>query len=186
MSLGTSGTSLQANHLFIMDNLSEILNRPEYLHALLHPMLVCGLLMGVIALALALPLRSQAAKSIALVLIVIASATAWPTIHYGEAAYDRVQAMSDSAGAKWLEEHHDRAEKLGFVFYILAVVALSALVVPLKWPSLSFPLAVATLALAISSIAIGGWISYPAGRIRHKEFRFGPPPQHSESEHHHH
>ena len=33
--------------------------------------------------------------------------------------------------------------------------------------------------------SIGGWISYPAGHVRHKEFRFEPPPTAKADEHTH-
>ena len=68
-----------------MDILSQIFKQPEYLHMRLHPMLVYGLFMGVLALALALLIRSRAAISVALFLIFFAAATGWPTYHYGEA-----------------------------------------------------------------------------------------------------
>lgn len=144
---------------------------------LLHPVIVYGLFMGVISLVIALLIRSRAATSVALFLICLAAATAWPTYHYGEAGYDRVRAMADSAGEKWLDQHKARAEKLITLFYILAGVALAALIVPLKWPTSSLPLAIITLLLGMGTLGVGGWISYPGGHVRHKEFRFEPPPQ---------
>ena len=65
----------------------------------------------------------------------------------------------------------------GFVlFYVLAALALSAIIAPLNWRRGSVPLAIATLILAIATLVIGSWVAYPGGHVRHKEFRFEPPP----------
>ena len=37
----------------------------------------------------------------------------------------------------------------------------------------------------MGTLGIGGWISYPAGHVRHKEFRFEPPPTAKADEHTH-
>ena len=44
------------------------------------------------------------------------AASAWPVYQYGEAGYDRVKAMVDEDGDKWLEEHMRRGEHLINVF----------------------------------------------------------------------
>jgi len=69
----------------------------------------------------------------------------------------------------------DRMLTAFVLFYALAALALSAIIAPLKWRS-SVPLAIATLILAIATPAIGSWVAYPGGHVRHKEFRFEPPP----------
>ena len=56
---------------------------PEYLHVLLNPLPVYGMAMGVLALGAALLARNKAAQVIALGLVVIAAASAWPVAHYG-------------------------------------------------------------------------------------------------------
>ena len=40
------------------------------------------------------------------------AASAWPVYQYGKAGYDRVKAMVDENGDKWLEEHMRRGEQL--------------------------------------------------------------------------
>ena len=168
-----------------MNEIFKHLNEPEYMHVLVNPMPVYGLSMGIVAMIGALIYRKRPVIVIALVLIFLAGISAWPTYHYGQAAYDRVKSMSDTVGGQWLDEHMARAEKLIYAFYVLAAVAVAGLLAPLKWPRSSTPLAITALVLAVSTLGIGGWISYPAGHVRHKEFRFEPPPTAKAEEHTH-
>jgi dolichol kinase len=156
--------------------LRENFGRPEYVHALLNPLPVYGLAVSIVALIIALLTRKRPALVIALCLVLLSSLAACPTYIYGEAAYDRVSAMSDESGGKWLDEHETRAKHWIAVFYVLAGLAFVALIAPARWPSSSLPLANATLVMAIITLCIGVWIAYAGGRIRHKEFRVGNPP----------
>jgi hypothetical protein len=164
-----------------MNNLIELirehLKQPEYLHTLLRVFPVEGLMLGLLALVISMFQRSRPAQITALILIVICAASAWPVGKFGEQAYDTIEAISDKDAYAWLDAHAQRATKALFVFYTLAAVALLALVVPWKFPKTSAPLAVATLVLGIAALAAGIWISYAGGQIRHKEFRYGLPPE---------
>ena len=161
------------------------LEDPEYLHTLLNPMPVNGLAIGVLALALALISRSKRVTVAALVLVFVCALSAWPTYHYGEAAYDRVKAMSDPAGEQWLDEHMARGEKMIWLFYVLAGVAAIGVGAVLKWPRTRFAVTVGTLLLGATTLGTGGYIAYAGGHVRHKEFRFEPPPVARAEEHHH-
>ena len=72
------------------------LEQPEYIHVLINPLPVYGLAMGLIGLMIGLVLRSREARIGAFALILIAAASAWPTLHYGKQGYDRVKGMADS------------------------------------------------------------------------------------------
>jgi len=162
------------------------LNSPEYMHVLLNPVPVYGLAIGVIGLLLAVIARNRTGMVIALVLVFLSGLSAWPTYYYGEAAYDRVKAMADTAGDQWLDEHMARGEKLIYAFYILAGLAVVGMFAPMKWPRSSFPLAITTLVIGCATLGIGGYIAYAGGHVRHREFRFEPAPQAPADEHHHH
>lgn len=160
------------------------LSDPEYVHVLINPLPVYGLAIGVLALVLALILRTPKVTMAALILVFVSGISAWPTYHYGEAGYDRVKALSDDAGVKWLDEHMARGEKLIWAFYVLAAVSAIGVVAVAKWPRTSRALTVITLALAGTTLGVGGYIAYPGGHVRHREFRFEPPPEeHGEAEH---
>ena len=161
------------------------LSDPEYVHVLINPLPVYGLSIAVLALALALFLRTQRLTIAALVLVFVCSISAWPTYSYGEAAYDRVKAMSDPAGEQWLDEHMARGMKMIWMFYVLAGAAAIGVVGIVKWPRLSFAVTVGTLAWGVATLGAGGYIAYAGGHVRHKEFRFEPPPTPQMSQHEH-
>jgi hypothetical protein len=169
-----------------MNILWQHLSDPEYVHVLINPLPVYGLSIAVLALVLALFLRTQRLTIAALVLVFVCSMSAWPTYNYGEAAYDRIKAMSDPAGEQWLDEHMARGMKMIWMFYVLAGVAAIGVVGIVKWPRITFAVTVGTLAWSAATLGAGGYIAYAGGHVRHKEFRFEPPPEAKADEHHHH
>lgn len=151
------------------------LAQPEYVHVLLNPLPVYGLAVGLIGLFIATCIRSRAATVVALVVVLISAASAWPVYEYGEQAYDRVLTIADNDGQAWLALHKQRAENLIWLFYALAILSTVAVVAPVRWPGLSTWLALAVLVLGVITLGSGGYIAYAGGRIRHREFRTEAP-----------
>ena len=154
----------------------ERLNNPEYLHVLLNPLPVYGLAVGGLGLLIAIMSRSRAARVTALILVMMSGLSAWPVYHYGETAYNRIEPLADSDGVKWLDEHQRRGETLIYLFYVVAALSAVAIGTEFRVRRAAVPLAVITLMLAVADLGIGGYIAYAGGRIRHKEFRYEPPP----------
>ncbi len=166
--------------LTFWETLQLALRQHEYIHTLLHPLPVYGLAMGVIALIVALCLRNRQAEVTALFVVVIAALTIWPVVHYGKSSYDGVYGLTgsinDDDGVNWLKEHRARGESLQWIFYAVASLGVTALALPPFLPKTARWLVVATLLAALGALGAGGWISYAGGRVKHKEFRYGPPP----------
>jgi hypothetical protein len=156
--------------------ISDGLKQPEYLHVLLNPLPLYGLAAALVAMTVALVLRSRETRICAAVLVLIASASVWPVVIYGQQGYFRVKAMSDSEGEKWLDEHKSRGEQFIYAFYALAAISLLSLCAEWRRSKAALPLAITTAVLATGTLAIGAYISYAGGQIRHKEFRFEPAP----------
>ena len=156
--------------------LSQDLSQPEYVHVLINPLPVYGLLVAIIGLIVALIQRSRRAQIAVLALVLFSAAMAWPTVHYGEAGYDRVLSLADTQGGAWLKTHMHRADEFVWFFYALAVVAAVAIFAPIKWPKSATALAIVTLLFACVVLAMGAYIAYAGGRIRHREFRNEPAP----------
>ncbi len=156
-----------------MSGFLDALREPEYLHVLLNPLPVYGLAMGALALAAALACRSRAALFIALGLVALTAASAWPVYALGQRAYESVNTTVDPTGQEWLDAHRHRAEGLIWTFYALAGLAITGIAVPLKWPKTLIPLAAATLLGALGVLGAGGYIAYAGGKVRHLEFRKG-------------
>jgi hypothetical protein len=160
------------------------LRQPEYIHVLLNPLPVYGLLVAWVGLVIGLALRSRRAQIATLSLVLLSSISAWPVYEFGQQGYDRVLSMTDEDGEAWLDEHMHRAEDLIWVFYVLAALSAFAIAAPIKWPKSSVPLAVAVILLGAVTLGSGTYIAYAGGRVRHREFRNEPPPP-KRSEHEH-
>jgi hypothetical protein len=152
------------------------LRQPEYVHVLLNPIPVYGLLVAWIGLVISFFLKSRRAQVATLVLVLLTAGSAWPVFEFGEQGYDRVLAMTDDDGQAWLDEHQARADKVIYVFYALAVVSAAAIVVPMRWPKSSPALALAVILLGAGALGCGTYIAYAGGKVRHREFRNEPAP----------
>lgn len=157
---------------------------PEYVHLLLNPLPVYGIAIGLLALGAALLARSKPARTLAIVVIVVCAASAWPVQYFGENAYQRVRQISDEQGQQSLDQHMERAGKLIYVFYATALLGIAALVSQMKFPKAATPLAVVILIAAAASLGAGAWISKVGGEIRHPELRgmagAQPPAEHTQ------
>ena len=160
----------------MLASLSQDLSQPEYIHVLINPLPVYGLLIAVIGLIIALIQRSRTAQMATLSLVVLCGLIAWPVVHYGEAGYDRVLSMTDDQGGAWLKVHEHRADELVWAFYVLAGLAGAAIFAPMKWPKTSGALALVTLICSFAVLGIGAYIAHAGGKIRHREFRNEPAP----------
>jgi hypothetical protein len=168
----------------MIDGFVRGLRQPEYVHVLLNPLPVYGLLISWIGLIAALISKSRRAHIVTLILIFVTSISAWPVYEFGEEGYDRVLAMADDDGHAWLNQHRDRAQKLIYLFYAVAALSAVAIIVPSRWPKSSVPLALAVVLLGAAAMASGCYIAYAGGKVRHREFRNEPaPPIRPEQEH---
>lgn len=161
----------------MIDILLRDFRQPEYLHVLLNPLPVYGLAIGLIGLILALILRSRPAQIATLAMVLISTASAWPVYDLGQDAYNPVLSMENETGGAWLDAHKERAERLIYFFYALAVLSAVAIAAPFKWPKSSLPLALSVAIFSAPVLGMGGYIAYAGGKIRHREFRNAPPPK---------
>jgi hypothetical protein len=152
------------------------LRQPEYVHVLLNPLPVYGLLISWIGLVIAVISKNRTAQIVTLILVFMTSISAWPVFEFGQQAYDRVLAMTDDDGHAWLDEHEARAERFVYIFYAVAALSAAGIIVPLRWPKFSVPLALAVMLLGAAALASGFYIAYAGGKIRHREFRNEPAP----------
>ena len=154
----------------------ESLRQPEYVHVLLHPLPIYGLAAGIFSLVAALVARSRSGQAIALLLIMLTAIAAWPVAHFGHAAYDRVYAMSNDPAQKWLNWHEHLADRIVWAFYATAALAAATLVGFGRSPRLQRIALPLTLAVAVVALGLSGFLAFVGGKIRHSEFRHGPPP----------
>src|SRR3982751_6111229 len=112
----------------MIDALLRGLRQPEYVHVLLNPLPVYGLLVSWIALVAAIILRSRRALIVTLILVFMTSISAWPVFEFGQQGYDRVLAMTDDDGHAWLDQHEERAERFVYIFYAVAALSVAGII----------------------------------------------------------
>jgi disulfide bond formation protein DsbB len=166
----------------MIETILRDLRQPEYLHVLLNPLPIYGLLIALFGLIAAVYLQSRGGQLTALVLIFASALSAWPAKYHGDQAYDRVLSMADDDGQAWLKAHEHRADELIYFYYALSLLSAAAIFAPKKWPKTARPLVFATMLLSVVSLGAGFYIAHAGGKIRHREFRTVPPPKTPESE----
>jgi hypothetical protein len=154
-----------------------MLDQPEYVHVVTNHLPLIGLPVAMLALIAALVTRDRTATFIGLALVGVLALSAWPVDHFGEEGYDRVLSMADEAGGKFLAYHRALAERWIFLYFLTAGVAALGLMLAWKWPRTLVISSILALALATASLAAGIVIAKAGGAVRHREFRFDPPPQ---------
>lgn len=160
--------------------------KPEYVHVLINPLPVYGLALGALVLLAGLLARNPSVRRTGLILVFISAASAWPVLLYGQHGYNHIHDQLDTESLQWLDAHMDRAERFIYAFYVTAALALSALLLPKKFPKSLVPLASVTLLTAAASVGLGAWISRAGGQISHSEFRSEEAPPNTPAEHHQH
>jgi hypothetical protein len=153
-----------------------MLDQPEYVHVVLNHFPLIGLLVAMLALIAALVTRNRTAILIGLALVGLLALSAWPVADYGESAYDRVFAMADEAGGKYLTHHRDLAARWLSLYYVTAGVAGVGFALAWKWPRTLVVSSLLALVLAASSLGAGLLIAKAGGGVRHREFRTSQPP----------
>lgn len=159
-----------------MEGFLKALQQPEYDHVLLNHFPIIGLFVVLVFLIATLVMNNRAGLFLSLAMVALLALSAWPVAHYGEAAYDRVLAMSDEAGGQYLKEHRQLADRWIFLYYITAAAAAGVIGLGWKKPRWLRPGASVVAVLAAASLTAGAMIADVGGKIRHREFRYGPPP----------
>lgn len=159
----------------------------EHVHVLLNHLPLVGLMVAVLVLVAALVLRNRLAVVLGLALVGLTSGTAWPVIESGQSSYVRVRELADEEGKAHLRHHMVLAERWDKLYYATAVVAALGLLAAWKWPRGFHALALAAAVLAVASLVAGAVIANAGGKVRHPEFRTGPPApeNHADGDHDH-
>ena len=140
-------------------------------HLLINHLPIFGTLMSVFALALAGFWKSDAGRRIALVLLLVSTASAYLVFQSGQGAYEEGRTIADDAGWNWIDVHLSRAEKGIYVFYLAALVTAAALYAEWRRLRWAVPLTIAAGVLGTAAFAGAVWIADAGGKIRHSEIR---------------
>lgn len=160
----------------------ESLGQPEYVHVLINHLPLTGLFAALLCLIGALVARKRAAILLGMGLVSLFSLSAWPVYVYGEQGYDRVYSMVGEAGDAYLKQHRELAERWVWLFYATGAAGAAGIVAGWKWPKCLGTAAAGLTILAAVSLVAGAVIADYGGKVRHREFRNGPPPNFRQSE----
>jgi hypothetical protein len=151
------------------------LKQPEYIHVVINAMPLAGMGLGAGLILAGLWLESDGMREGGLALVVLAGAITFPTIKFGQHAYDRLYDRIPLEAQQWLDVHMSRAERLQWFFYLTGALAAWALASSrMKKPSAVRQARAALVAAGLCAV-LAGWISHAGGQVRHSEFRMGPP-----------
>lgn len=167
--------------------MNDLLQKPEYPHALLNHLPIVGLAVAALALVVALAARSRGAVLGSLVLVAVMADSAWPVLESGESASNRIRAISDPDGTALLKEHMLLADRGAWLYYETALAAVAGVVVAWKRPAKLRLAGVFVVVLAVASLTAGAAIAKLGGEVRHPELRPGSTlvPQDVPAEHSH-
>jgi hypothetical protein len=165
-----------------LQQMLQALKRPEYVHVLLNPLSIYGMVMAQLALVLGLLTGNKGAQMVALVLMALVCLSVWPVTEFGDKGAEHIGAKTDSNGMRWMKLHEDRAHAGVWAYYATGVIALVALLAKWKLPKLERWLMALVLVAALVSLGFGGWIAHAGGEIRHIELCAGPPPSKADSQ----
>lgn len=157
-------------------------NSPEHLHVIVNHLPLIGVGAALIPLLIGIIARQRPLTITGLAMLALFSATTAIAMSTGEETYERFEhgpltGMLDPDGEAWMHIHEDRAHLASKAGYATAGLAgLMLLLVAITTKTLRLAGTIALLA-GVATVAGMVWVADSGGKIRHPEFRSGPPPQ---------
>ncbi len=149
-------------------------------HLFLNHLPIIGTILSVVALALAFLWKSDAARRIALILLLVSTVSAYFVFNTGEGAYEDGRHLADDAGWNMIDVHLDRAEKGIYVFYLDAAVTVAALYGETRRRRWATAASITAGVIGLAAFAGSVWIADAGGKIRHSELRAEGPKANAE------
>ena len=163
-----------------MERLIELLESPAYRHVLLNHLPLTGLGLAWIVLAWATFENRWRSMAFGLVLVMLASASAFAVMESGEEAYPFVFDAIDGVSRAWLDHHTHLADRWGWVVVSNAAVAAVAIGLGRRRADWRRPVAILLLGTTLACLTAAAVIAEAGGQVRHPEFRLSDPPRHDE------
>jgi hypothetical protein len=140
-------------------------------HLYLNHLPIIGTILSVLALVLAFLWKNDAARRIALILLLVSTVSAYFVFNAGMGAYADGRRLADDAGWDMIDVHMARAEKGIYVLYLNALVTAVALYAETRRRRWATPATIAAGVLGLVAFAGSVWIADAGGKIRHSELR---------------
>jgi len=160
-----------------MDLLLEMLEDPVHRHVLLNHLPIVGLGMTWVFLAWSLVDRRWPSMRFALLLVTVLSASTLLVTSAGDAAYPVIFEELDGPGQEWLDYHTYLGDRWGWVIAANGLLALLAIAAGHFREPLRRSVAAGVLVTTLVALVLAAIVAEAGGKIRHPEFRRGPPPE---------
>ena len=155
----------------------ELLEDPAYRHVLLNHLPLTALGLAWVVLGWAVVENRWRSIVFGLVVVAFCSGAAVPVMETGGDAYPFVFDRLDGTGRAWLDRHTELADRWGFVFPMLAVVALATIALGHVRAPLRRIAAAVVLVATLVALGVAVTIAEAGGMIWHEEFRLVDPPR---------
>lgn len=139
----------------------------EYLHLVLEGLPLYGGAFSLIGLALAALLRQRRMQFVLMILMAVSFGAAVPAQELRRQALPRVLATHDAAHRSLIEEQTDRRGDLQWLFLVIALLAVAALVLS-RMPKLGPGLQMMLLPAAAIGVMIALWLHMKEAEIHHR------------------
>jgi hypothetical protein len=159
-----------------MDLLLEMLEDPVHRHVLLNHLPIVGLGMAWVFLVWALVDRRWSSMVFGLSVVAALSASTLLVTSAGDAAYPVIFDELDGPGREWLDYHTYLGDRWGWVIAANGLLALLAIATGHFREPLRRGVASVVVVTTLVALVLGVFVAEAGGKIRHPEFRLGPPP----------
>lgn len=145
---------------------------PSHLHLLFNHFPIIGSILGFLVLAAGFFLKNQHVKNVAFGLFIFTAVVSLPAYFSGEGAEDKIEKLA-GVEESYIEEHEEAALWGIIAVELLGIAGIIALFFSVKNKPFAHQAALATLALALFTMAVMYRVGNTGGEIRHPEIRKG-------------
>jgi len=146
-----------------------------HLHLIFNHFPLIGTLFGFGIIVFGMVKKNTTIIQTALVVLLISSLMAIPTMMTGEGAEEIVEKLGVSHDV--IHEHEELAEKFIWLSRLMGILAIAALVLIKKSHKKAMLVISITVLVALINVIIGAFVGTSGGEIRHTEIRSNTPQQ---------
>ena len=177
-----------------IEKLMNALGDPEYRFLLLEPLILFGIVFGLVTFVISFFLRAAKLQTAALVVIGLSAMLHIPYLTARNAAQPRMEQVYKIKSPSRVREFNANSvswQKNGWKFFTLALVAAAAVLVGVQRNRLGITLAIVTVLLSLIGAKNALWLHYRDSVVSHPNLQFhqapidfreqySPPPERSE------
>ncbi|MCB1231553.1 MAG: QueT transporter family protein [Verrucomicrobiae bacterium] len=162
-----------------LEKMTAAFQDPEYLFLVLEPLMVWGVLFGLIGLVVTYFLKNEKLQVVSLIVIIVSALTVVPYLQARGSAQERIESVykvSDPSRAKGFHTNTLDRREHRWLYLALAGIAGAAVLVGPRRNRLGFGLAVGSVAFSLYAINYGLWMQYQDSLAYHANLKQNEAP----------